>query len=43
MQPITIASTRIYSAFDIEMMIGGAIALAVFAWMALARLRHRRN
>jgi hypothetical protein len=43
MQPITIASTRIYSAWDIEILIGGAIALAVCAWMALARLKHRRH
>jgi hypothetical protein len=43
MQPITIASTRIYSSFDIEMIIGIAIALAAAAATVLARLKHRRD
>ncbi len=43
MQPITIASTRIYSVFDIEMIAGVAIALAAVAATVLARLKHRRD
>ena len=41
MQPITIASTRIYSGLDIEILVGSVLALALVAWMALTRLKHR--
>ena len=43
MQPITIASTRIYSTLDIELLIVAAVALAALAWVALGRLRHPRH
>jgi hypothetical protein len=43
MQPITIASTRIYSSFDIETIIALTLALAAAAATVLARLKHRRD
>ncbi len=43
MQPITIASTRIYSLLAIEMIVGVAIARAAVAATGLARLKHRRD
>jgi hypothetical protein len=45
MQPITIASTRIYSSFDIETIIALTLTLALAAAAAtvLARLKHRRD
>lgn len=40
---VTIESTRLLSAFDIELLVGCAIGVAVIAWMTLTRVRHHRH
>lgn len=40
---VTIESTRIFSTFDMEALLGGVIAVATLAWMAMTRRRHHRQ
>jgi hypothetical protein len=40
---VTIESTRIFSTFDMEALLGGLIAVASLAWMAMTRRRHHRQ
>jgi hypothetical protein len=40
---VTIESTRIFSTFDMEALLGGLIAIASLAWMAMTRRRHHRH
>jgi hypothetical protein len=40
---VTIESTRVFSTFDRGALLGGLIAIAGIAWMAMTRLRHRHR
>ena len=40
---VTIESTRIFSTFDTEMLLGAFIAIASLGWMAIMRVRHHRH
>lgn len=43
MPTITIESTRLISAFDMEVLLGSVVAIVAIACMALVRLRHHRQ
>lgn len=40
---VTIASTRLISAFDMELLIASVIIVGAIAWMALTHARHHRH
>ena len=40
---VTIASTRIASTFNMELLLGGLIVIAALAWMMMTHLRHHRH
>ena len=40
---VTIESTRIFSTFDTEMLLGAFIAIASVGWMAMIPMRHHRH
>jgi hypothetical protein len=40
---VTIESTRVFSTFDMELLLAGAAVIAAIAWMTLTHLRHHRH
>ena len=40
---VTIASTRVFSTFDMELLLVGVAVIAALAWMALTHVRHHRH
>ncbi|HEY6516917.1 MAG TPA: hypothetical protein VIY50_12285 [Steroidobacteraceae bacterium] len=40
---VTIASTRLISAFDMELLVVSVIIVAAIGWMALTHARHHRH
>jgi hypothetical protein len=40
---VTIESTRLGSAFAMELLLGSVIVIAVIAWMTLTHVRHHRH
>jgi hypothetical protein len=40
---VTIASTRLVSTFDMEVLLGSVIVVAMIAWMMMTHLRHHRH
>jgi hypothetical protein len=40
---VTIESTRVFSTFDMELLLTGVVVIAAIAWMALTHVRHHRH
>ena len=40
---VTIESTRAISMFDMELLVGSIIVVAIIAWMTLTHVRHHRH
>ncbi|HUN72134.1 MAG TPA: hypothetical protein VMU52_07460 [Steroidobacteraceae bacterium] len=40
---VTIASTRLISTFDVELLVASVVIVAAIAWMALTHARHNRH
>ncbi|HEX5459192.1 MAG TPA: hypothetical protein VFX20_04405 [Steroidobacteraceae bacterium] len=40
---VTIESTRVFSTFDMELLLVGVAVIAAIAWMTLTRVRHHRH
>jgi hypothetical protein len=40
---VTIESTRVFSTFDMELLLVGVAVIAAIAWMMLTRVRHHRH
>lgn len=39
---VTIESTRIFSTFDLEMLLAGIVVIAAIGWTMMSRFRHHR-
>jgi hypothetical protein len=39
---VTIESTRIFSTFDMELLLAGIVVIAAIGWMMMNRFRHHR-
>jgi hypothetical protein len=40
---VTIESTRVFSTFQMELLLASVIVVAAVAWMALTHMRHHRH
>ena len=40
---VTIESTRVVSMFDMELVLGAVIVVAIVAWMTVAHMRHHHR
>jgi len=40
---VTIESTRLVSAFDMELLLGSVIVVTALVWMTLTHVRHHRH
>ncbi|MDE2451681.1 MAG: hypothetical protein KGO22_22065 [Gammaproteobacteria bacterium] len=40
---VTIASTRVFSTIDMELLLAGVAVIAALAWMTLTHVRHHRH
>lgn len=40
---VTIESTRVFSTFDMELLLAGVAVIAAIGWMMLTHLRHHRH
>ena len=42
METVTVAASRGFTVGDMEMLVGSAVIVAVFAWIVLSKMKHLR-